>query len=101
MGSYGSAPGYGAPVQGPPPNNLVWAILVTILCCLPLGIVSIVYAARVDSKWAIGDAAGAYEASNKAKQWAIWGAAAAAIGVVLYLVFLFAVGASLSSSSDF
>ncbi|WP_010343070.1 CD225/dispanin family protein, partial [Xanthomonas sacchari] len=24
-------------------NNLVWAILTTLFCCLPLGIVSIVY----------------------------------------------------------
>ena len=27
-----------------PDNNLVWAILCTLLCCLPFGIVSIVYA---------------------------------------------------------
>jgi hypothetical protein len=27
------------------PNHLVWAILATLFCCLPLGIVSIVYAA--------------------------------------------------------
>ena len=26
------------------PSNLVWAILSTLCCCLPLGIVSIVYA---------------------------------------------------------
>ena len=30
------------PVGPPPDNNLVWAILVTVFCCLPLGIVSIV-----------------------------------------------------------
>ena len=39
------------PVAGPPPyvpNHLVWAILVTIFCCLPFGIVSIVYAAQVN-----------------------------------------------------
>jgi hypothetical protein len=41
----------------PPPkpdNNMVWGILTTILCCLPLGIVSIVYASKVDSYYAAG-----------------------------------------------
>lgn len=32
-----------------PENYLVWAILSTVCCCLPFGLVSIVYAAKVDS----------------------------------------------------
>ena len=52
------------------PNYLVQAIIVTILCCLPAGIVSIVYAAQVNGKVAAGDIAGAREASQKAKMWA-------------------------------
>ena len=48
------------------PNHLVWAILSTLFCCLPLGIVSIVFAAQVDGKRAAGDLAGAQEASRKA-----------------------------------
>ena len=43
------------------PNNLVWAILSTLFCCLPAGIVSIVYAAQVNGKLAAGDIAGAQE----------------------------------------
>jgi hypothetical protein len=86
-------------MQSPPPNNLVWAILATILCCLPLGIVSIVYAAQVNSKWAMGDAAGAIESSNKAKQWAIWSAAAGVIIALLYVVFILVLGAGLSGST--
>ena len=36
--------------NNPKPDNwLVWAILSTILCCLPLGIVSIIYATKVDN----------------------------------------------------
>lgn len=35
-----------------PDNNLVWGILVTILCCLPFGIVSIIKASSVDNLWA-------------------------------------------------
>lgn len=51
-------------------NNLIWAILSTLFCCLPLGIVSIVYAAKVDGLAAAGDLAGAQEAADKAKTWA-------------------------------
>ena len=52
------------------PNYLVQAILVTIFCCLPFGIVSIVFAAQVNGKLGAGDYAGALEASQKAKTWA-------------------------------
>lgn len=34
----------------PPDNNLVWAILSTVLCCLPLGIVAIIKSTQVNSK---------------------------------------------------
>jgi hypothetical protein len=51
------------------PNYLVQAILITLCCCLPLGIVSIVYAAQVNSKVQAGDIQGALDASGKAKMW--------------------------------
>lgn len=74
------------------PNNLVWAILSTLFCCLPLGIVSIVFAAQVNGKLAAGDVAGAQEASDKAKKWAMWSAIAGVSLVVLYIIFIFAMG---------
>ncbi len=52
------------------PSYLPQAILVTIFCCLPFGIVSIVYAAQVNGKVAAGDIAGARDVSEKAKTWA-------------------------------
>jgi hypothetical protein len=48
-------------------NYLIPAILSTIFCCLPLGVVSIIFATQVNSKVASGDIAGAMEASKKAK----------------------------------
>ena len=48
-------------------NYLIPAILATIFCCLPLGVVSIIFATQVNSKVAAGDVAGAMEASKKAK----------------------------------
>jgi hypothetical protein len=66
-------------------SHLVWAILATIFCCLPLGIVAIVHAARVDSRVAAGDYAGAVEDSRKARNWC-W--AAFGVGLVGILVYL-------------
>lgn len=68
------------------PNRLVWAILSTLFCCLPLGIVSIVYAAQVDGKRAAGDIAGAREASSKAGMWALFSALAGPVVMVLWLL---------------
>lgn len=74
------------------PNHLVWAILSTLFCCLPLGIVSIVYASQVDGKRAAGDIAGAREASGKAKFWAMLSAGLMLIPLVLYLLFILVLG---------
>ena len=54
------------------PNHLARAIAAT-LCCIPLGIVAVVYAAQVSSKLARGDVAGARAASVKAKVWSLVG----------------------------
>jgi hypothetical protein len=51
------------------PNYLVQSILVTLCCCLPFGIVSIVYAAQVNTKANAGDIQGAMDASRKANMW--------------------------------
>jgi hypothetical protein len=69
------------------PNNLVWAILTTLFCCLPLGIVSIVFASKVDGLRAAGDIAGAWEASRKAKTWAIWSALSGPVLILIWIMF--------------
>jgi hypothetical protein len=83
---------YGQPAGSPPPNYLVWAILSTIFCCLPLGIASIVFAAQVNGKYAAGDVAGAQESSRKAKQFAIWSAVVGVVVGALYAVAVVAAG---------
>ena len=84
---------YGQPTGAPPQNYLVWAILSTLLCCLPLGIASIVYAAQVNGKYAAGDIAGAQESARKAKQFAIWSAITALVLGALYIVVIVLVAA--------
>ena len=77
----------GHPAGAKPDNYLVWAILSTLFCCLPFGIVSIVQAAKVDGLWSSGDYAGARAASESAKKWAIIAAIAGAVIVAIYVIF--------------
>ena len=50
-------------------NYLPQAIGLTILCCMPIGVVAIVKAAQVNSKLAVGDWQGAMNASASARTW--------------------------------
>ncbi len=58
-----------APVPVAVPNYLVYAILCTLFCCMPFGIVAIVYAAQTQSKAQAGDLAAAQRCSAKARTW--------------------------------
>ena len=51
------------------PNYLVQAILCTLFCCVPFGIVAIVFAAQVNPKLSAGDYRGATIASANARTW--------------------------------
>jgi hypothetical protein len=64
-----AASGTALPPQTTVPNYLVYAIVSTVLCCIPAGIPAIVYAAQVNSKLLAGDLAGAQAASKNAKMW--------------------------------
>ncbi|GAB19959.1 hypothetical protein GOEFS_098_00250 [Gordonia effusa NBRC 100432] len=109
---YGQQP-YGAPqygAYGPPPgpepdNNLVWAILCTVLCCLPLGIVAIVKSTSVSKLWATGDYAGAQRAADEAKKWAMWGAISSVIiyvvAIIFYIVLFIFVFSVASTTPDY
>lgn len=71
----------------PPPkpkNNLVPAILVTLFCCLPFGIASLIFASQVDSKYAGGDYAGAESSLAKSKLWMWW---AFGVGLAVSIVW--------------
>ncbi|MFG1944494.1 CD225/dispanin family protein [Nonomuraea sp. NPDC048826] len=108
-GGYGGQPpGYGQQPGGgnygtPPDNHLVPAILTTLFCCLPLGIVSIVKSTQVNQKWQIGDMQGAMAASEEAKTWwkrsLIAGIALWVLIVVGYIVFFVLIAASVSTYS--
>ena len=77
---------------GDVPNYLVQAILVTIFCCLPFGIVAIVFAAQVNGKLERGDHEGALRASKTAKLWS-WVSFGVGLGLVGLWVLLVIIGA--------
>lgn len=85
-GSYGAPYGDPAAYHVPPNNNLVWAILATVLCCLPLGVVSIIKASTVNTLWAQGQYDAARRAAASARTWAIASAIAGPVVVILYFL---------------
>jgi Interferon-induced transmembrane protein len=73
------------------PNNMVIAIIATVVsvmgCCLPHGLVSLMFAMQVAKKEAAGDIDGANNSAKQAKMWAWISIIAGALGIILSIVF--------------
>jgi len=54
-----------------PPTFMVWAILATICCCLPAGIVAIIFSSQVSTRYFARDYEGARRASERTELWII------------------------------
>jgi len=75
------------------PNNWLWqSIIVTLFCCVPFGIVGIVYAAKVDVLYFNGRYQDAEVASRSARTWTL---VALLIGLVALISWI-----SIFSSGD-
>lgn len=82
-----------------PSSYLALAIISTIFCCLPTGIVSIVYAAKVNSLYASGNYDEATKASKTAKTWGLISVGLGLLGIIIYIIiFGLAIFGSLASS---
>jgi hypothetical protein len=90
------------PASGTPstvPNYLVLAII-SLFCCLPLGVVAIIFAAQVNGKVAAGDTAGALDASKKAKMFSYISIGLGLAGIVCYvLLLLLGIGMGVAGSA--
>ena len=68
-----------------PPSYLLWAILSCIVCCVPTGIVAIIYSSSVSTKYFSRDYEGARRASRLAQIWIIVSIVAGIIFGALYV----------------
>jgi 16S rRNA A1518/A1519 N6-dimethyltransferase RsmA/KsgA/DIM1 with predicted DNA glycosylase/AP lyase activity len=79
---------YNLPMK--PKNHMALAIFTTICCCLPLGIVAIIKASKVNEYFVMQQYELAQKASDDAKKWSMLGIG---IGVACQIIYYFAVGA--------
>jgi hypothetical protein len=77
--------------SGTVPNYLVPAIL-SLLCCWPLAIVAIIFAAQVNGKVAAGDIAGAMDSSKKAKMFSFISIGLGLVLILCYIIFIVFLG---------
>jgi uncharacterized membrane protein len=77
---------YPAQLQYPPRTYLVFAVLVTVFCFWPTGIVALVNASRVNSLWKAQQHDKARKASRRARN---WGLVSLAIGIVVVVLVVF------------
>ena len=76
------------PFVSRPDSYMTLAILSTIFCCLPLGIIAIVSASKVDSLWAEGCKKEAVEKAESAKMWSILSMVSTLVLVIVYIAIL-------------
>jgi hypothetical protein len=71
-----------------PDNLLVWSILATIFCCLPLGIFAILESVKVDKLWNANDKNEAYRAAANAKKLLWWAVGIPVVAFVAYIIIV-------------
>ena len=69
-----------------PNSYLALSIISTILCRLPTGIVSIIYATKVNSSYEDGNYDEANKASKNAKTWGLVSIGVAVVGWLIYIL---------------
>ena len=74
--------------QQPPKTWLVESILATLFCCLPFGIVGLVNASKVESRFYAGDIDGANKASADAGKWTKLGFWIGMVSIVIYMILM-------------
>lgn len=70
-----------------PDNNMALAVITTVCCCLPLGIVAIIKANSVDTLYMMKQYSAAINAANEAKKWSIIGIVLSVVFWILYFMF--------------
>ncbi|XP_041466109.1 proline rich transmembrane protein 1B-like [Lytechinus variegatus] len=95
--------------QPMPDDHFIFALLVTIFCCLPLGVVAILKSVNVKTRYNAGDFTGAEQASKGASKWAkialvtgiLFNIAWIVAVCVYYFLFVKAVTSAFESLGDY
>ena len=74
------------PVIAKPANNLVLAILTTVCCCLPFGIVAIIKASQVNNLFMLKQYVAAQASADEAKKWSYIGIATGLVVSIIYVL---------------
>jgi len=69
-------------------NQMVKAVLVSVLCCLPFGIIAIIKSSEVNGKLAAGDVVGAQMSASSSSNWSNMGMMFGLIFGLLYFIFI-------------
>jgi hypothetical protein len=89
MSQQWTPPASGAPANVP--NYLIPAII-SLFCCLPLGVVGVIFAAQVNGKVATGDLQGAMDSSKKAKLFSFIAIGLGLAGIICYILMIVVFG---------
>lgn len=76
------------PLPPCPSTYMAWAIIATILCCIPFGVPAIIYAGQVTTKYNQGDYEGAKRSSDRAAIWLIIAVVAGLISIPFQIALL-------------
>lgn len=68
-----------------PPTYTALAIIMALICCLPMGIAALIYGSRVSQDWNAGNYAGAKKNSDTARTCLIVGVS---VGLLVYVLLL-------------
>ena len=85
----------------PPQNYLALSIISTLFCCQIFGIIAIIYASQVNSKFIAGDYQGAQSASNNAKVWSFLSIGIGLLIIIVFAIFYGAVAVAAISEAEF
>lgn len=77
---------------------LILSIISTLCCCLPFGVVGIVFSAKINSAMLAGNLE---EAQNNAKMARIWIIVSFAIGLLTWLIYMVLIGTGAVSGSAY
>lgn len=69
-----------------PEDYMLFSILTTLLCCLPLGIVAIIYSNKVKNAWSSGNKSEAQKYSEQAKMLCMVSAGCGIVSFIFYFI---------------